>query len=93
MGKAQRPQPPATSISDELRVFPHELRAGDRVTVAGTEWEVAATPTAYLKGKMLTVRLRKPGDPTVTNVEHWPAHERVMVRRAPASADPGPSPR
>jgi hypothetical protein len=36
---------------EELRVFPHELRAGDRVTVGGTEWEVAATPSGYLKGR------------------------------------------
>jgi hypothetical protein len=63
------------------------------VTVGGTEWEVAGTPTGYLKGKMVTVKLRKPGEPTVTNVEHWPAHERVTVRRAPPSADSGPSPR
>jgi hypothetical protein len=81
------------SDSDGLRVFPHELRAGDRMTVGGTEWEVAATPSGYLKGKMVTVRLRKPGEPTVTNVERWPADERLTVRRAPASADPGPSPR
>ena len=72
MGKAKRPQPPATPISDGLRVFPHELRTGDRVSVGGTEWEVTATPSGYLKGKMVTVRLQKPGDSTVTNVEHWP---------------------
>ena len=35
----------------------------------------------YLKGKMVIVKLRKPGDPAVTNIEHWPAHERVTVRR------------
>ena len=45
MTKAKRPQPPATPTSDRLRVFPHELRTGDRVSVGGTEWEVAATPT------------------------------------------------
>jgi hypothetical protein len=93
MAKAKRPRPSTAADADGLRVFPHELGIGDRVTVGGTEWEVAATPTGYLKGKMVTVRLRKPGEPTVTDVEHWPAHERVMVRRAPASADPGPSPR
>jgi hypothetical protein len=90
MARAKRPRPSTTADTDGLRVFPHELRAGDRVTVAGTAWEVAATPTGHLKGKMLTVRLRKPGEPTVTGVEHWPAHERVTARRTP---DPGPSPR
>jgi hypothetical protein len=64
---------------DVLRVFPLELRPGDRVKDG--EWEVAALPTSYQKGKMVTVRLQKPGDSSVTDVEHWPAHERVAVRR------------
>jgi hypothetical protein len=55
---ASKPPP-----ANELRVFPHELRPGDRVTVNGQEWEVAAAPAVYLQGKMQTVRLRKPGDP------------------------------
>ena len=68
--------------TEELRVFPFELRPGDRVTLAdGREWEVAALPSGYQKGKMVTVRLRKLGDPSVTDVEHWPAHERVTVTR------------
>jgi hypothetical protein len=47
---------------EELRVFPFELRPGDRVTLAdGCEWEVVALPSGYQKGKMATVRLRKPG--------------------------------
>jgi hypothetical protein len=92
MAKEKR-RPPATAPdTDGLRVFPHELRTGDRVNVGGTEWEVAGTPSGYLKGKMVTVRLRKPGDAAVRDVEHWLAHERVTVRRAPASADPEPSP-
>jgi hypothetical protein len=61
MAEGKHPPPATAPDSGGLRVFPHELRAGDRVTVAGTDWEVAGTPSAYLKGKMLTVRLRKPG--------------------------------
>jgi hypothetical protein len=30
---------------------------------------------------MIEVRLHKPGDPSVTDVEHWPAHARVVVKR------------
>jgi hypothetical protein len=37
MAKAKRQQPPATPTSDRLRVFPHEFRTGDRVTVGGTD--------------------------------------------------------
>jgi hypothetical protein len=67
MAKEKRRPPAAAPDTDGLRVFPHELRAGDRVTVGGTEWEVAATPTGYLKGKMVIVKLRKPGHPTMTD--------------------------
>jgi hypothetical protein len=81
MAKEKRPRPSTAADTDGLRVFPHELRAGDHVTVGGTEWEVVATPTGYLKGKMVIVKLRKPGDAAVRDVEHWPAHERVTVRR------------
>jgi hypothetical protein len=77
-----REAPAPEAPSEELRVFPFELRPGDRVTLAdGREWEVAALPSGYQKGKMVTVRLRRLGDPSVTDVEHWPAHERVVVRR------------
>ena len=61
--------------------LPHEIRPGDRVTVNGVEWEVAAPPAVYLAGKMQTVRLRKLGEPGVTDVERLPAHERVAVGR------------
>jgi hypothetical protein len=84
---ASKPPP-----ANELRVFPHELRPGDRVTVNGQEWEVAAAPAVYLQGKMQTVRLRKPGDPSVTNVEHMAAHERVTVRRTVPDVNPWPIP-
>jgi hypothetical protein len=51
MAKEKRPRPSTTADTDGLRVFPHEFRAGDRVTVGGTEWEVAATPSGYLKSR------------------------------------------
>jgi hypothetical protein len=30
---------------------------------------------------MLAVRMQKPGDPSVTRDEHWPAHQPIPVRR------------
>jgi hypothetical protein len=72
---APDPQP------EELRVFPFELRPGDLVNVHGIEWQVASHPTVYRLGKMVEVRLQKPGDPNLTSAEHWGAHERVAVKR------------
>jgi hypothetical protein len=66
----------------ELHVFTFGLRPGDRVTRAdGDEWDVADPPETYQGGKMVRVRLRKPGDTSVTDVEYWPAYQRVRVKR------------
>jgi hypothetical protein len=64
-----------------LSVFPFELHRGDLVNVEGGEWEVAGRPAGYRQGKLVEVRLQKPGDPSVTRVEHWAAHERLVVKR------------
>jgi hypothetical protein len=66
---------------DELRVFPFELPPGDLVNVDGREWEVAGHPAVYRQGKMIEVRLHKPGDRSVVRAEHWGAHERVAAKR------------
>jgi hypothetical protein len=55
---------------DKLRVFPFELRPGDLVNAHGIEWQVASHPTLYRLGKMVEVRLQKPGDPSLTSAEH-----------------------
>lgn len=65
----------------EERVLAFQLRPGDRVAVAGQEWEVAERPETYQGGKMVRVRFRKPGDAAVTEEHHWSAHERVNVKR------------
>jgi hypothetical protein len=36
---------------------------------------------AYKQGKMTAVRLPKPGEPSVIDVQYWDAHERIRVRR------------
>jgi hypothetical protein len=67
---------------DEVRVFPFELRPGDRWTdPTGRDWEVTGRPSAYRQGKMIAVRLQKPGEPSVVEEQHWDAHERIRVRR------------
>jgi hypothetical protein len=73
---------PGKTPPDELRVFPFELRAGDRVTdPEGREWELTGRPAAYRQGKMVSVRLQKPGEPNVIDVQYWDAHQRIRVRR------------
>ena len=84
--QAPEPQPAGSTrgspSSQELLVFPHELHPGDRVLDDEPhEWQVVAHPTGYRQGKMIVVRMQKPGDPSVTRDEHWPAHQRVPVRR------------
>jgi hypothetical protein len=65
-----------------MRVFPFELRAGDRVVdPEGRDWEVTGRPAAYRQGKMVAVRLQKLGEPSVIDVQYWDAHERIRVRR------------
>jgi hypothetical protein len=51
------------------------------VNVDDREWQVASRPAGYRQGKLVEVRLQKPGDPSVTRAEHWGAHERVVVKR------------
>jgi hypothetical protein len=79
MARRKRPKPEAQP--DELRVFPFELRAGDLVNADGREWQVVGHPSVYRQGKMVEVRLQKPGNESVTMAEHWAAHQRVRVRR------------
>jgi hypothetical protein len=91
MARARRSKPgkqPASS--GQIRVFPHELRPGDRVVLEdGQQWEVADHPEVFKQGKAQRVNLRRPGDePAETRTEDWPAHERVTVRRAGAPPAP-----
>jgi hypothetical protein len=69
-----------------LTVLPHQLRAGDRVLdEPGHDWEIIGHPSAYRQGKMVAVKMQKPGDPSTRREHHWPAHERVPVRRGTGS--------
>jgi hypothetical protein len=87
--KGEKPDGEQTTIPsrgrpapDEVRVFPFELRSGDRWTYPeGREREVTGRPTAYKQGKMTSVRLQKPGEPSVIDVQYLDAHERIRVRR------------
>ncbi len=68
--------------SAEIRVLPMELRIGDRFMDETGEWEVIGRPFATAGGKNAHARVRKVGQPELTDLRSWSAHERIAVRRA-----------
>jgi len=73
---------PDPSKSPALRMLPMELRIGDRLVDETGEWEVAARPYTTAGGKNARVRVQRVGEPAVTDLRTWGAHERVTVSRA-----------
>jgi len=74
--KKDQPRTPA-----ERRVLPMELQIGDRLVDETGEWEVIGRPYTTNAGKDARVRVRKIGQPDVTEIRIWRAHERVSVKR------------
>jgi hypothetical protein len=75
--KKSEPAPPT-----ERRVLPMELRVGDRLADETGEWEVIGRPYTTNAGKDARVRVRRIGQPDVTEIRIWRAHERVSVKPA-----------
>ena len=68
---------------DELDLFPHQLRTGDRYTDdSGQAWIVASAPTGMRHGKVMVVRFRSEDGSRAQWQQLWDAHVRVRVRRA-----------
>ena len=59
-----------------------DLRMGDRLADETGEWEVICQPYTTNAGKDARVRVRRIGQPDVTEIRIWRAHERVNVKRA-----------
>ena len=59
-----------------------ELQIGDRLVDETGEWEVAGRPYTTAGGKNARVRVQRVGEPAVTALRTWGAHERIAVRRA-----------
>ena len=70
--KKPEPAPPTTR-----RVLPMDLQIGDRLTDESGEWEVIARPYTTAGGKTARVRVQRVGEPAVTELRAWGAHERV----------------
>jgi len=71
------PLPPGTT-----RVLPMQLQVGDRLADETGEWEIIARPYTTAGSKTAHVRVQRVGQPDVTDLRTWGAHERVSVKRA-----------
>jgi len=65
-------------------VLPMELQVGDRLAYETGEWEIIDRPYTTVGGKTAHARVQRVGDPSVTAIRTWGAHERIAVRRATA---------
>jgi hypothetical protein len=92
--RRRKPQPGASESpkpSDAgLEVYPHELRAGDRVTDEAREWELLGHPSKVVGANDFTATMRCVASPPDTREGRWRAHERVQSRR-PVKERGGPS--
>ena len=77
----QLPLPTSSAPASATRVLPMDLKIGDRLIDETGEWEVVSRPYTSNAGKNASVRVRKVGQPAVTEVRTWGAHERIAVRR------------
>jgi hypothetical protein len=82
-----RPRPAKMAEPAEHRIFPMELQIGDRLTDETGEWEIIARPYTTAGGKNARVRVQRVGEPTVTELRTWGAHERISVKRASAKKE------
>jgi hypothetical protein len=59
-----------------------DLQVGDRLTDETAEWESIGRAYTTNVGKDAHARVKKVGQPDVTETRTWRAHEHVSVRRA-----------
>ena len=64
-----------------------ELQVGDRLTDETGEREIIGFTTNG--GKDVHARVQKVGEPTVTEIRTWSAHERISVKRPTATEGNG----
>src|SRR5262245_55680727 len=69
----------------EQQVLPMQLQIGDRLVDETGTWEVASRPYKTTNaGKDAHIRIKKVGQPDVTEIRIWGEHERVRVKRTTA---------
>jgi hypothetical protein len=77
----QLPGVPAPSPGT-TRILPTQLQLGDRLTDETGDWEIIGRQYMTNAGKDAHARVGKVGQPDVTEMRTWGAHERVSVKRA-----------
>jgi hypothetical protein len=82
MAKPKPEKKPAAAASAMSRILPMELQIGDRLVDETGEWEVVGRPYTTAGGKNARVRVQRVGEPAVTHLRTWGAHERISVKRA-----------
>jgi hypothetical protein len=82
MAKPKPEKKPAAAAPAMSRILPMELRIGDRLADETGEWEVVGRPYTTAGGKNARVRVQRVGEPAVTDLRTWGAHERISVKRA-----------
>ena len=80
MAKAEKKREPQAAA--DTKILPMELRVGDRLADETGEWEVIGRPYTTAGGKNARVRVQRVGQPGVSEIRIWVAHERISVKRA-----------
>ncbi len=70
------------------QMLPMDLRVGDHLTDDTGEWEVIGRPFSTAAGKNAHARVRKVGQPELTDLRTWSAHQHLSVKRT-ASPEEG----
>jgi hypothetical protein len=60
------------------------LQVGDRLVDETGDWEVIGPPYTITGGKYARVRVQMFGQPAISELRTWGAHERVSVKRTSA---------
>jgi len=68
----------------DTKILPMDLRIGDRLADETGEWEVIGRPYTTNEGKDARVRVRRIGQPDVTEIRIWRAYKRVSAKRTTA---------
>ncbi len=82
MAKPKPEKKPEAAAPTPIRVLPMELKIGDRLVDETGEWEVVGRPYTTAGGENARVRVKRVGEPAVTDLRTWGAHEKVSVERA-----------
>jgi hypothetical protein len=85
MAKPKPEKKRAAATPVPTRMLPMELKIGDRLVDETGEWAVVGRSYTTPGGKNARVRVQRVGEPAVTDLRTWGAHERVAVKRGEAA--------